>query len=221
MASSDVDYWCERYSEAVQEAKSLEKSTGAEGIERCESALKNARTKKKSFALELRLVRDREVKAQYGSKMAALDAQCEEVEAAISRARLLEGAAAHEVSSGNGNLDYLEAADRLQDQTEESLGRTLKLVEASREVGESTLSEQQRQREQLTKISDDVTRIEDNLARADKLIRNFTKRMLGDRMIQILAFLNFVAFFVVIVYVVFTGKGINTNDSKKDNPSIG
>ena len=55
------------------------------------------------------------------------------------------------------------------------------MVEASKEVGNSTLDELRRQQEQIKDISSEVMLIEDNLTRADKLIRNFTKRMMTDK----------------------------------------
>lgn len=126
-----------------------------------------------------------------------MEAEIERLKHAEEREHLLgqrAGAAQDEVK---GNDDYLEAANRVQDQTEESLGRTMQLVEASKEVGQSTLEELQQQQSQLQSITDDVGRIEDNLARADKLIRNFTKRMMTDKLIQLFAFVNFLALFVV------------------------
>ena len=49
------------------------------------------------------------------------------------------------------------------------------------------------QQEQVKDIPTDVMLIEDNLLRADKLIRNFTKRMMTDKLILCFAFVNMCA----------------------------
>lgn len=105
----------------------------------------------------------------------------------------------HRQGESKGNDDYLDSASQIQDQTQDALTRTMNLVEASKEVGESTLNELERQQEQIKDISADVMLIEDNLARADKLIRNFTKRMMTDKLIMCFAFLNMCGLVGIIV----------------------
>lgn len=175
----------------------------------CASKLRRAKGIKKSLALELRLMRDKDVKTQYEGSVQELERRCAVMEAEIESAQraddrdnLLEGngGGGGEVK---GNDDYLSAAEHIQDHTEESLGRTLKLVEASKEVGQSTLDEMNRQQSRMMSISDDVMRMEDNLTRADRLIRNFTKRMMTDKLIQLFAFVNFLALLIVAIQSMF------------------
>lgn len=166
----------------------------------CASKVRRAKGIKKSLALELRLMRDKDIKAQYEGTVQELERRFAVIEADIESAQRTDDR--NQLFGGNGgevkgNDDYLSAADHIQDQTEESLGRTLKLVEASKEVGQSTLDEMNRQQSRMMSISDDVMRIEDNLTRADRLIRNFTKRMMTDKLIQLFAFVNFLALLIV------------------------
>ena len=53
------------------------------------------------------------------------------------------------------------------------------------------------------------------MSRADRLIRNFTKRMMTDKLIMGFAFLNMCALTGIIVYCVVTGKVLG-DDKKKD-----
>ena len=114
-----------------------------------------------------------------------------------------------------GNDYYLDKASSLQDKTENTLERTTQMIEASKEVGASTLSELERQQDQIKDVSADIMLIEDNLSRADRLIRNFTKRMMTDKLIMGFAFLNMCALTGIIVYCVVTGKVLG-DDKKKD-----
>ena len=63
-----------------------------------------------------------------------------------------------------------------------------------------------RQREQIRTIDNEANRIEDNLQRADKLIKAFGKRMATDKLIQCFACINILLLVGVIVYVVIRGK---------------
>merc|ERR1712151_739861 len=89
----------------------------------------------------------------------------------------------------------------IQDKTQSSLDNTKNLIEASKDVGLSTLEELHRQREQLQQIDEDVDRLEDNLKRADKLLTHFGKRMATDRFIQCFALVNICLLVGLIVYL--------------------
>lgn len=60
-----------------------------------------------------------------------------------------------------------------------------------------------RQREQIRTIDQEAMRIEDNLNRADKLIKTFGKRMATDRFIQCFACVNILLLVAVVGYIVF------------------
>ena len=55
--------------------------------------------------------------------------------------------------------------------------------------------------------------IEDNLARADKLIKTFGRRMATDRFIQCFACVNVLLLVGVIVYAVVSKEGEDTADN--------
>merc|ERR1719198_2400048 len=79
------------------------------------------------------------------------------------------------------------------------------MIEASKEVGQATLEELNRQREQIAGI-------EDNLTRADKLIRTFGKRMATDKCIQVFTVINVLMVIIIVVYAVVTKGVLDSND---------
>ena len=122
---------------------------------------------------------------------------------------------------GKTNDQYLAAASSVQDQTDASIEHTLGMIEASKDVGNATLEELARQRDQITSVADDVAKIEDNLSRADRLIRTFGKRMATDKCIQVFTIINLVMVVVIVAYAIATKKiliGNDGGDSKEDTP---
>jgi SNARE protein len=96
----------------------------------------------------------------------------------------------------------LNRADQLQDKTEESLQHTRQMVDATKDVAVATLEELHRQRDQIKDITEEVMQIEDNLSRADKLIKTFGRRMATDKFIQCFTCVNVLLLVGVIVYAV-------------------
>jgi len=118
-----------------------------------------------------------------------------------------------------GDFNDEEAGDkmigemnRLQDKTQESLDTTKNLIAASKDVGLSTIEELYRQREQLEQIDQDVDRLEDNLKRADKLLKTFGRRMATDKFIQCFACINVMLLVGVIIYTIVSKGKLPTVD---------
>lgn len=106
----------------------------------------------------------------------------------------------------------LNEAERLQDKTQTKLSNTKVMIEESKQVGMMTVEELQRQRDQIQNIDGDVMRMEDNLERADKLIKTFGKRMATDKLIQCFACVNILLIVAVVVYAVVKGGLNNSKD---------
>lgn len=106
-----------------------------------------------------------------------------------------------------GNKDLLDKAVNIQAKTEQSLNSTQKMVEQSKEVAIATGEQLRVQRNQIVQITDEVMRMEDNLLRADRLIRVFARRMATDRIILLFTFLVFAGIAAIVVY-----KSINPSD---------
>jgi len=112
-------------------------------------------------------------------------------------------------TKGKNNDDLLNAASQVQDLTVESLVRTAAMIEASKDVGEQTLEELRRQKDQIKNIEAEVQVIDSNLQRAEKLIVNFGRRMATDKLIQGFATLNIMIMLGLILYVAISGKSLS------------
>jgi SNARE protein len=113
----------------------------------------------------------------------------------------------------------LGEAGRIQDKTQESLDYTKQLVAESKDVGLSSLEELKRQRETLNRIDQEADRIDTALDVAEKLVKNFGKRMASDKFIQCFSVLNVLLLVGVILYVVLSGKSLGGADSgARQNP---
>jgi SNARE protein len=106
----------------------------------------------------------------------------------------------------------------IQDKTKSSLHNTKQMVAASKEVGEATMEELLRQREQIRNIDNEAMRIEDNLQRADKLIKTFGKRMATDKFIQCFAIINILLLAGVVIYSILK-KGSSDGVPAQNSPT--
>ena len=128
-------------------------------------------------------------------------------------------------SSEYGEMTGEEAGDAMidemntiQDKTKSSVQNTKQMVAASKEVGEATMEELLRQREQIRNIDNEAMRIEDNLQRADKLIKTFGKRMATDKFIQCFAIINILLLAGVVIYSILK-KGSAEEDPRQNSPT--
>ena len=62
-------------------------------------------------------------------------------------------------------------------------------------------------------------RLGDNLARAEALVKQFGKRMAGDKFIQCFAVINCLLFLGVIIWAIFKGKGGDLFGGDNDAPA--
>ena len=141
------------------------------------------------------------------------------------RGELFNGARAGSSGNYEDSMTGEEAGDMMvnemndiQDKTKSSLQNTKNLVKASKEVGEATMEELLAQREQIRNIDTEVMRIDDNLNRADKLIKTFGKRMATDRFIQCFALINILLLAGVVIYSAVRGKGDDGGEEEQGVP---
>ena len=119
---------------------------------------------------------------KYESRLASLDQQlqtlvadCKAIEAENNRGELFVGgeqggADTNGMSGEEGGDKMLQEASALQDKTQDSLNNTRQMISQSKEVGMATLEELERQRGVIENINSEVGRMDDNLARAEKLV---------------------------------------------------
>jgi SNARE protein len=185
------------------------------------SRLKNI---SKSYKMETRLIKEGASRRKHEDAHEAYDKKIKGLESEIKWSRtegnkkeLFGGASAATSPAEEGDA-MLQEASRVQDKTEQSLAHTRAVVDATKEVGNATLEELHRQRDQIKDITEEVMLIEDNLSRADKLIKTFGRRMATDRFIQCFACVNVLLLVGVIVYAVVSKEIDEGNINVPDQP---
>eukprot|EP00301_Raphidiophrys_heterophryoidea_P003143 c11431_g1_i1.p1 GENE.c11431_g1_i1~~c11431_g1_i1.p1 ORF type:complete len:144 (+),score=21.53 c11431_g1_i1:349-780(+) len=109
-------------------------------------------------------------------------------------------------NSGEGSSSVaasLQATRTLQDESMASVERSKRIIGETEEVGTSTTAQLAHQRDQLMKINENLDSIEDELKRADKLIRSFVRRMATDRVVLIFLSLIVLSILFVIGYQIY------------------
>jgi SNARE protein len=79
------------------------------------------------------------------------------------------------------------------------------MIAESKATGMMTLEELDRQKNQINAVDENVMRMEDNLKRADTLIKAFGKRMATDKLIQAFACINVLLIVGVVIYSIVKG----------------
>jgi len=220
---ADVQYWKDTLVEEVKHIRSIldgvqslsDPVERASALEEAESTLKSATGTKRSFKMEIRLVQDQDLRSKYTKRLKKLENELRTLKADLKALQAEANRGELFVSGvdggrdGNGEMDptmagssMLNEASQLQDKTQDALGNTKSMIAASKEVGVATLEELQRQREVITNIDSEVDRMGDNLARAEALVKQFGKRMAGDKFIQCFAVLNCLLFAAVVVWAI-------------------
>jgi len=187
-------------------------------LEKAEKQLRSAAGNKRSFKMEVRIL-DQSARqtyeielANHEQNLADLTNDLKALRAETSRDQLFVGANtdanARENLQNDGDA-MLDEASRLQGLTADSLGNTKSMISDAKLIGLQTIEDLERQREQIRNIDDDVMRLEDNLSRADKLIKTFGKRMATDKVIQCFACTNVLMIVGVIIYAIVTKGGLS------------
>lgn len=240
---SEISYWHEEFRKAVDEYEELvEKlecrmeSTGSASMtentmKTCDEQYLKVLGIKKSCGLELKLVKDRTIKAEFEVKAKALEHQIsetrqkhEDIKNQSEKNTLMEKSRGPVVTKGRGNDDLLDEAHKIQDLTMESLERTKAMVEQSKEVATDTLTQLEDQKQQVLDVEKEIDIMDSNLTRAEKLIMNFTRRMAADGVFRTFCAVNIVILFALILYCAISKKaltvGAHQSSSSGTGPSV-
>ena len=217
----------------LDQSQSMGEGAEKSGIfDRVEKRLRAAQGTKRSFKMETRLVADAQARRKYEQRLQRLDQQlmtlqadCKALRQEHERGELFdqpgaEGGPTEEDAQKAGD-NMLKEAENLQNKTQDSLGNTKAMIAQSKEVGMATLEELERQRDVLSNIEKEVDRVDDNLARAEALMKQFGKRMASDKFIQCFAVINCLLLLGVIIYAIAKGGGLSGSDEGKPESPIG
>lgn len=223
---ADVAYWDDSFESAIKELEdvllsfdglSMDEQTDRFYI--AEDRLKRIKSVRKSFNLELRQITDQGRRATYNAKLRGYDQEVKKLEGDMARIKArvehieLTGTAAE----SKDNNSYLAATENIQDETERALDRTKQLVENANDVADETIDELKRQREQINSVTNQLITMEDSIEYADKLLKDFSKRMMTDKCIQVFAMLNMVVLIVVIIVAIMSQNGYFDDDGTSND----
>uniref|UniRef100_A0A0G4HDC3 t-SNARE coiled-coil homology domain-containing protein n=1 Tax=Chromera velia CCMP2878 TaxID=1169474 RepID=A0A0G4HDC3_9ALVE len=116
----------------------------------------------------------------------------------------------------------VKEGDRVQDKTQDALNRMQRDIEETEALGNNIVAKQQEQLEQLNRVGDHMHDLQDNIKRARKTLLSISKHAAGDRCIQVVCGLIFIAV-VVIVVLSITGFNNQSNpgDSSVNDSNVG
>lgn len=232
---ADVQYWRDSIISEIEEIRAIASSipnqsddlSRTTAITSAEKKIRNAKGNCRSLKAEIRIVADAEESSRYKKELGSYEQTLAQLTTEIqgyksdeSRNRLFLGAdtnggmhSPEEADPTKAGDALLTGAEQIQDKTQVALSNTATMIAESKATGMLTLEELERQRVQINNIDNNVVRLEDNLNRADKLIKTFGKRMATDKLIQAFACINIVLIVGVVVYSIVRG-GINNNNDE-------
>ena len=236
---SDLTYWLDEYIKEVQQLQELvEKykqavdSSNQRLIEiltkDCDAKVLRVKEVKKSFALELKLARDKTLRSDFEGRLKDYEAQANEytkqfqnLKATTNKNSLFGDSVPMADSNleGKTNDNLLQDTHKIQEKTFESLARTRNMIQASKEIGTATVEQLQQQKEQIRTIEQDIDAMDSNLVRAEKLVGNFARRMATDRLIQMFAAVNIVVLLGLILYVAGSGNSLSPSRGNPSGPA--
>jgi SNARE protein len=223
---ADVQYWRDSIISEIEQIRGLTSSIPNQSgdlernatIDQAEKKVRNAKGNCRSLKAEIRIVADPEESSRYRKELTSYEQTLSQLTADIqglksneSRNQLFLGAEtngfnspeqADPVQAGDALLD---GAENIQDKTQVALNNTVNMIQESKATGMMTLAELERQGNQINEVETNVIRLEDNLNRADRLIKTFGKRMATDKLIQAFACVNILLIVGVVIYSIVKG----------------
>jgi len=232
-----MEYWDKRIQSCISELEAdvdildaiPDQNLVREKLGECERKLQQIQTTRGSYQADMRILSDqtealhyKTALRRYDERVAAAKTKINNCRSEMERKQLLSGASQAKHGHMDNNDQLLDKIDAKLDDIEDAYKRGEVYLEEIKQVGGATVERLVEQRQQLGAIHEKTDEIEDQLKRADKLIRTFARRMATDRLIQVFAFINVSLMIAVIIYAIVTKanlqKGI-TNSSNLPNPS--
>lgn len=109
----------------------------------------------------------------------------------------------------------LDKASHVQDQSLQSLDRTLATIETTKQVGSETAQTLHAHTQQIAKVMEGVDEVESNIKQANRHLRAFIRRMATDKIIMV--FMCLIVCLVVTIIVVKIVQGDDASSVIEDN----
>ena len=144
---------------------------------------------RKTYVLELRQLRSRKDKNIYQRKLTRYDKQVADLKIEF---KWLKSTRNKNNDNGIGNKNNelynanrtLKAAQDTQLKTQAAGERILSKIVQTKDIGGVIIENLDQQTKQIKGVAEEINHIQDDLTRADKLMRTFARRMMMDKMIS-------------------------------------
>ena len=177
-----------------------------EEVRRCEDGLRRVAQVRKTFCMEMRQLQNKAEKDAYQQKLREYDKVIQECKTEVkwakteqNRKALLADAKDRDTKAVTRD-GLLAAAQQTQVKTKDAANRILGKIEDTKQVGEGIVVNLDEQTQQLRRIGEDLSEMDNALNRADLVLRSFMKRMMTDKLICCFAVLLIVGLLVIIIY---------------------
>jgi HPt (histidine-containing phosphotransfer) domain-containing protein len=202
---TDIDHWEDALEEEIASTRQMLDSLPnvsdplqrGKVLDKAEKTLKSAAGSLRSFKMEARLVaRTSQQRSQYEGLLKQRTQELQALQDAFNSLQSKEDRGKLFISRKSADADndatdptrvgstMLNEAGHLQECTAASLTNTRRMIANSKEIGTASLEKLKDQREAIRGIDKSTDRADDNLARSEKLIAVFGRRMSPFRIIR-------------------------------------
>ncbi|CAM9417012.1 unnamed protein product, partial [Hapterophycus canaliculatus] len=186
MATGDLKYWDTNYGKTLDELDTLiDTAEAGEGDARQEAisdatmCLKRLAGMKRSYNLEIKLLKDPASKGHYNLEKSRKDARLTELQTKFDVVQASGQSKRDELFGGRRDVESGEATERsaeakldeakqYQDKTEEAYKNMIGVLQETEATADGTAVELTNQREQLTRITEEAIQIDTTLKRSDR-----------------------------------------------------
>lgn len=232
---ADVYYWEDTLLAEIDEVRNLLRSASsqdgrelAQMLEQIEKKVRSAQGTKRSYKMELRLMADPESKKMFEDKLlvheqsvSALADELKTMKEDQNRSELFDGGGVDEEQGVPNGDAMLNQASTIQDKTQDALNNITNMVQESNEVASDALNELIEQKLQIQDIDKVAMEMEDNLKRAEKLIKNFGRSLATDKFIMSCAVLNMFLMLGLVVFIVINKRNEAAAAANPISPTAG
>lgn len=214
---ADIQYWDDEFAETLDSLrksvrglnsiKTTSAKTGA--IQECEAAADRLNNLKRTFKLELRQLPKGE-QGTYQEKLAGYEKELMQLRQEIKWAKtedqkssLMASSSRKKGGESGENVtrdEMLTGALEVQGKTKNVAARILKEIEDTKRVGGAIVEDLDAQTKTIKDVTDSVNKMEDDMVRANLLLRTFIRRMMTDKLIMVFALLIFFGVVFAVIY---------------------
>lgn len=183
-------------------------------ITRYHAIRKRIQSLKESYQIELQLIKDKNRRNEYENKLKLYNKKIENITAKIDKVIEIKTRNINsrisdiDLEFQSTNIDLLSEAKTIQNETQYSIVRSTDLIDHSTMIATTTIQTLHQQGEQIRTIGSEVKKIESNMDKASKFVREYAYYIASDRIFQFFSVLNSLLFIVILIYAFSTGKKV-------------